>query len=86
VAHALYVLEELNKKSPSQFPAKINIIGWSRGAVTTIKLANAIHAYFVVGGKTFKGPEDFSKGYKAGNVTEILMNASSSPKISATKT
>lgn len=45
VAHALFVLEELRKKG--KFPTVINMIGWSRGAVTCIKLSNAIDDYFV---------------------------------------
>jgi len=47
VAHALFVLNELLKND--QFPDVINLIGWSRGAVTTIKVANAIQTFFVDG-------------------------------------
>ncbi len=47
VAHALFVLNELLKED--LFPDVINLIGWSRGAVTTIKLSTAIHKFFVEG-------------------------------------
>ncbi len=49
VAHALYVLHELHANADEQFPFVINLIGWSRGAITTIKLANAIYAAFSAG-------------------------------------
>jgi hypothetical protein len=66
IAHALWVLRELRMADvdgtdatiPKQFPRVINAIGWSRGAVTTIKLAYWIHEYFVEG-KPFK----VAKGY-----------------------
>ncbi len=48
VAHALFVLQQLY--DDNQFPAVINMIGWSRGAVTCIKLANAISSAFATGG------------------------------------
>jgi len=68
IAHALWVLRELRVADvdaqdpavPKRFPRVINAIGWSRGAVTTIKLAFWVHKYFVLG-EPFKVP----KGYHA---------------------
>jgi hypothetical protein len=58
VAHALFVLRELQEKH--EFPDVINLIGWSRGAVTTIKLAYWIHEYFVEG-SPFRIALDYQK-------------------------
>jgi hypothetical protein len=73
IAHALWVLRELrvadvNSEDPAvpkKFPRVINAIGWSRGAVTTIKLAYWIDKYFVRG-EPFKVP----KGYHADDQAE----------------
>ena len=73
IAHALWVLRELRVADvnsedpgiPKRFPRVINAIGWSRGAVTTIKLAYWVHEYFVLG-KPFKVP----KGYHADDQAE----------------
>jgi hypothetical protein len=55
VAHALFTLKKL--KQEGQFPDVINCVGWSRGAVTCLKLANAIHDYFV-DGKPYRMPKE----------------------------
>lgn len=58
VAHTLFVLNELLKKD--QFPDVINLVGWSRGAVTTIKVANAVYNYFVKG-QQFQVPPGYDQ-------------------------
>lgn len=66
IAHALWVLARLRKAdvdnpdqtAPKVFPRVINTIGWSRGGVTTIKLAYWIHAYFVEG-RAFRVPQGY---------------------------
>jgi hypothetical protein len=73
IAHALWVLRELRMADideedatiPKKFPRVINAIGWSRGGVTTIKLAYWIHKYFVEG-EAFK----VAKGYHADDQAE----------------
>jgi len=40
VKHAIFVLKELEKEN--RLPDVINMIGWSRGAITCIKISNAI--------------------------------------------
>lgn len=62
VAHALFVLKK--RQEAGDFPKVINMTGWSRGAVTCIKLANAIDAYFVQG-KPFQIAEDYAQGTAA---------------------
>lgn len=46
VTYAIHVLRRL--EALGKFPTVINLVGWSRGAVTCIKLANAIHRHFVM--------------------------------------
>ncbi len=59
VAHTLFVLNELLKND--RFPDIINLIGWSRGAVTTIKVASAIQSFFVEG-NAFMVAEKYQQG------------------------
>lgn len=61
-------LRRLHKKK--QFPTTINMIGWSRGAVTCIKLANAICDHFV-DGKPYSVLKDYKKGYVTGNMVQL---------------
>ncbi|MCB9787617.1 MAG: hypothetical protein H6744_13125 [Deltaproteobacteria bacterium] len=77
VAHALSVLLRLH--AAGALPRVVNIVGWSRGAVTALKLANAIDDVFVRG-RPFRAPIDYMRGYAPENLTPIV--APVSPSIS----
>ncbi|MEZ4267062.1 MAG: hypothetical protein R3F39_11845 [Myxococcota bacterium] len=69
VAHALSVLLRLH--AAGALPRVVNIVGWSRGAVTALKLANAIDDVFVRG-RAFQAPIDYMRGYASENLTPIV--------------
>lgn len=69
VIHTLYVLGRLD--DAGQRPEVINVIGWSRGAVTGIKLANAICDWFV-DGRAIYAQRDYMLGYAPENLIEAL--------------
>jgi len=80
IAHALWVLRELrmadvdeeDATKPKTFPRVINAIGWSRGGVTTIKLAYWIHKFFVEG-EPFKVPKGYHNDDQAeGDMVEYM--------------
>lgn len=82
VAHALFVLADLYERDRKNFPKTINMIGWSRGAVTSIKLANAIQDWFI-DGKPYMMPRDYRDGYAAPNMVEFYKARPAAKRVKA---